>query len=99
MNNDELVLRQQRLMVRSGELRLTLKDQTQIFKKPLAVADQARSGFQWLSHNPQWLLSALLLLVILRPRRTIIWSGRLWWTWKTYKQAKKWMANLPFRPN
>lgn len=94
MNNDELLLRQQRLLVRSAQLRLALADQAQVFKKPLAMADRARSGLQWLYRNPQWPLAALLVLVVLRPGRAILWSGRLWWAWNTFKRARKWMATL-----
>lgn len=95
MNNDDLALRQQRLLMRSAQLRLTLANQTQVFKTPLAVADQARKVLQWLYRNPQWPLGALLVLVVVRPRRTIIWGGRLWWAWKTFKRARNWMAKPP----
>lgn len=95
MNNDELVLRQQRLLARSAELRLTLTSQGQVFKTPLALVDQAQAGLQWLYRNPQWPLGALVALVVLRPRRAIIWGGRLWWAWKTFKRAQKWVATLP----
>ena len=95
MNNDELVARQQRLLVRSAQLRLTLADQAQVFKAPLAVADQAQAGLQWLYRNPLWPLGALLLLVIVRPRRTILLGGRLWWAWATFKRVRNWLATHP----
>lgn len=97
MNNDELLMRQQHLLLRSGELRLSLSDQTQVFKRPLAVVDQARNGVVWLYRNPQWPLGALLLLTILRPRRTLVWGRRLWWTWRMFKKAENYIANLPLR--
>lgn len=95
MNNDELILRQQRLLVRSAQLRLTLAEQTRVFKKPLAVADQAQAGLQWLYRNPQWPLGTLLILIVLRPRRVILWGGRLWWAWKVFNRAQQWIATLP----
>lgn len=97
MNNDELVVRQQRLLMRSTQLRLALADQAQVFKRPLAVADQARSSLQWLNRNPQWPLAALLVLVVLRPGRALLWGGRLWWAWTTFKRARKWMTKLPLQ--
>lgn len=93
MNNDDLVLRQQLLLVRSAELRFTLANQAQVFKRPLAVADQAQGGLQWLYRNPLWPLGALLVLVVLRPRRAILLGGRLLWAWKTFKRARIWMAS------
>lgn len=92
MNNDDLVLRQQLLLVRSAQLRLRLADQAQVLQRPLALADQAQSGLQWLYRNPQWPLGALVLVVLVRPRRAIVWGGRLWWAWKTFKQTQKWLA-------
>lgn len=95
MNNDELVLRQQRLLARSAELRLTLTSQGQVFKTPLALVDQAQAVLQWLYRNPQWPLGALVALVVLRPRRAILWGGRLWWSWKMLRRAQKWIAAVP----
>lgn len=95
MNNDDLALRQQRLLTRSAQLRLSLETQAQVFKTPLALADQARNALQWLSRNPQWPLGALLVLVVLRPRRIIIWGGRLWWAWGAFKRARNFVAKLP----
>lgn len=97
MNNDDLVLRQQRLLVRSAQLRLLLADQAQVLQRPLALADQAQSGLQWLYRNPQWPLGALALVVLVRPRRAIVWGGRLWWAWKTFKQTQKWLAKQPLQ--
>lgn len=97
MNNDELVVRQQRLLVRSAKLRLNLADQAQLFKRPLVVADQAQAALQWLYRNPKWPLGALLALVVLRPRRTIIWGGRLWWAWKIFNRARNWIAKRPLQ--
>ena len=93
MNNDDLALRQKLLLVRSAELRFTLSHQAQVFKRPLAVADQAQAGLQWLYRNPLWPLGALLVLGVLRPRRAILLGGRLWWAWKAFKRARTWMAS------
>ena len=97
MSHDELALRQQRLLVRSAQLRLALAEQTQVFKKPLAVADQARTVLQWLYRNPQWPVGALLVLLVLRPRRAIVWGGRLWWAWGRFKRARAWLATRPLQ--
>ena len=91
MNNDDLILRQQRLLAQSAQLRLALNEQTQALKKPLAWVDQVRSGMTWLSHNPQWPLGAVFVLVLLRPRRAIRWGGRLWWGWQTFRRVRNWV--------
>lgn len=95
MNNDDLTVRQQQLLARSAQLRMVLADQAQVLQRPLAMADQARGGLQWLYRNPQWPLGVLALLVLVRPRRAMTWGGRLWWAWKAYKQTQHWLAKQP----
>lgn len=97
MNNDELLLRQQRLLARSSQLRLTLADQAQVFKSPLALVDQLRNGLQWVYRNPHWPLGAMLVLAVMRPRRALMWGGRMWWGWKMFQRARKWSATRPSR--
>ena len=97
MKPDELVLRQQRLLLRSAQLRLTLADQLQAIKRPLAVADRAQTALQWLYCNPLWPLGALMLVLVLRPQRAVLWGGRLWLAWKTFERARNWMATLPLQ--
>lgn len=97
MNNTELVLHRQRLLMRSSELRLTLKEQAGVFKRPLAMADRARHGLQWIARNPKWPLGALIVVIVLRPRRVIVWGNRLWWGWQMFKRAQNLIATLPQR--
>ena len=97
MSNDDLVLRQQRLLMRSVELRSNLTDQAQVFKRPLAVADQARAALQWLYRNPQWPLGALVVVAVLKPRRAIIWSGLFLLAWRSFKRVQNWISKLPMQ--
>lgn len=89
MNNSDLLIRQQRLLARSSQLRLTLAEQAQVLVAPLALVDQVRHGVQWLYRNPHWPLGALLALAVLRPRRALTWGGRVWWTWRMYQRFVK----------
>jgi hypothetical protein len=95
MKQNELILRQQYLQLRSSELRIKLAAQTQVFKRPLLIADQTLSGLQWLYRNPQWPLAGLLVLLILRPQRFLFWGGRLWVAWKSFKRIQNWAAKRP----
>ena len=85
MNNRALQLHQQRLLLRSSALRLDLAAQAQIFKRPLALADRMSETVQWLYRNPQWPLGLVLILLVVRPGRTLVWAGRVWWLWKTLR--------------
>lgn len=98
MTNDELILRRQQLLVRSAELRIAFSSQIQVLQKPLALADSARDGLQWLQRNPQWPLAALVVIFVVRPRAAWRWGGRLWWAWKTYHQARKLLMSVPASP-
>ena len=89
--DDELAARQQRLLIRSAELRVTLAHQAQALQGPLALADQAVSGARWLRSHPRWPLGALLAVAVLRPRRALAWATRLWWGWDLYKKARSWL--------
>lgn len=97
MSNDDLVQRQQRLLMRSVALRNNLTDQAQVFKHPLAVADQARAALQWLYRNPQWPIGALVVVAVLKPRRAIIWSSRFLLAWRGFKRVRNWISKLPMQ--
>ena len=89
---DELALRQQQLLIRSAELRVSLAHQVRALHTPLALADQAWAGVQWLRRHPLLPLATLALLVLKRPRRIVRWSTRLLWSWKLYQRASNWMG-------
>jgi hypothetical protein len=95
MNNDALMLRQQQLLIRSAQLRMSFTEQTQLLKRPLAIADDARAGMQWLMRNPQWPLGVFVFAIVLRPTRALRWGARAWWAWKTVQRAQSWLANRP----
>ncbi|NMM12653.1 MAG: hypothetical protein HHJ17_03785 [Rhodoferax sp.] len=97
MSNDDLVQQQQRLLMRSVALRNNLTDQAQVFKRPLAVADQARAALQWLYRNPQWPIGALVVVAVLKPQRAIIWSSRFLLAWRSFKRVRNWISKLPMQ--
>lgn len=89
MKRVDPALRQQRLLARSAELRLSLADHAQALKKPLAVVDRARAGVQWLYRNPIWPLGAGLLGALILPKHAMLrWGGRAWGAWRTLKRVR-----------
>ena len=94
MSPNELLLRQQRLLIRSTELRLQLRGQLESLRRPAAVADQVRSSLNWLYQHPQWPAGVLALLLILKPRRALAWTGKLWWLWKSARVLRHWRDTL-----
>jgi hypothetical protein len=86
----ELERRQQLLLIRSAELRVTLAHQARALQAPLALADQLRAGAQWLRRHPLWPAAALVLLAWRRPRRILVWVSRLSWGWRLYRRVRHW---------
>lgn len=101
MKPNELQLRQQRLLIRSTELRLQLRSDFQSLQRPAAWADQIKTSLLWLYQHPQWPAAGLALLLVLKPRRALAWSGKLWWLWKSARLLRHWrdalQAYLPQR--
>lgn len=94
MSPNELQLRQQRLLIRSTELRLQMRGQMERLQRPAAVADQFKAGATWLYQHPQWPAGMLALLLILKPRRALAWTGKLWWLWKSARVLRHWRDTL-----
>lgn len=91
MNKTELLIRQQMLVQKSTLLRERLEQQSGVLVKPLWVLDQGKLGLEWLSAHPIWPAAALVLVALLKPRRTLAWGRQFWRTWKTYRTIKVWL--------
>jgi hypothetical protein len=91
MDSLELLLRQQRLLARSAQLRERLARDAQAMRAPLSLADRTWALAQWLRRNPAWPLGAAGLLLALRPRRALSWATRLWWTWQALRRLRHWL--------
>ncbi len=94
MNPNELQLRQQHLLIRSAELRMHLQGDLQRLQRPADWIDQVRTGCHWLYQHPQWPAGALALLLILKPKRVLSWTGKLWWVWKSARLLRRWRDAL-----
>ena len=96
--DQEFVLKRQRLVMRSAQLRVALATQSEALRAPLALADTACAGVQWLRHNPYALIAPALFVAALRPARALRWARRLWWGWRTLRQGGRWLAAMETRP-
>lgn len=94
MTLDELLARQQSLLIRSGELRVSLAYQIQFLKTPLAVADQARQGVQWLQQNPKIPLGILLASAVFKPRRVFRLARKALWAYGLFRRAKSFLPPI-----
>jgi hypothetical protein len=90
----ELLAKRERLLVRSAELRISIAQDAQSLRKPLALVDQGRDGVNWLRAHPQVLIGAAFVLAILRPRRAVALAKRAWWGFGVYRRAMPWLTRL-----
>lgn len=96
--SDAVAWRQQQLLIRSAELRITMAHQAQALQTPLALADQVRAGVQWLRQHPVWPIVTLALLALKRPRRILNWSTRLMWGWQLFQRARDLLGGTAGKP-
>ena len=81
-----LAQRQTELLMRSALLRERLASDVQVLRRPLALADNLRTGWNWLRAHPEAPLVAAAVVVVMRPRRALSWAARLWWGWRTVQR-------------
>lgn len=89
-----LRLRQHELLGRSAALRVRLATEAAVLQGPLTLADRVRDGWHWLRAHPEWPLGAAVVLVVLRPRRTLRLALRLWSLWGLVRQVQGRLAGL-----
>lgn len=92
MDRVELLLRRERLLMRSARLRQDLAQHAQALQAPLALADRAWALAQYLRAHPAWPIGLTGAFLLLRPRGALRWSARLWWLWRTWRQARRWLG-------
>ncbi|MDP3702707.1 MAG: YqjK family protein [Hylemonella sp.] len=95
---DELARRQQRLLLRSAELRDTLAQQTRDLRSVLALADQLRVGVHWLRQHPVLPLATLAWLALRPPRRLLRWIPSALAAWHLLRRAGQWLGRSAGRP-
>jgi len=86
---EQLLLHRQRLSARNRQLREQWSLQVQPIRAPLGLTDRAREAAQWLVRNPEWPIGAALLLLVLRPGRTVRWAGLAWQGWAAYRRLSR----------
>jgi hypothetical protein len=95
MNHPEIVLRQAHLLQRSTLLRQRLLSDAATLRGPLAVADRAYTGLQWLYRHPAWPVGAFALWMALRPKRLYRMARHAWWVYRLASRWRQWSTALP----
>jgi len=88
----ELALRQQLLLARSAALRDAAAQQASVLGPPLDAADRARAVAAWLYAQRVWVGAAVVLVLVIRPRRAWRVARWSWWLWRTARRALGWLT-------
>ena len=95
----EIRARRAHLMARAAVQRERICVQLRAWEAPLALADRGYATARYVRRNPQWIVTAVVLLVVLRPRRALIWARNgliAWRAWRWISQSLRGLA--PRRP-
>jgi len=83
------------LLARAAVERERLSVQLQAWEAPLALADKGFAAARYVRRHPQWIVAAVVLLAILRPRRALSWARNgliAWRAWRWISQSLRGLA-------
>lgn len=79
----QLAERRERLVAQAAAQRMTLAQNIEPWRLPLARADQGLAALRYIKGHPAWIVGGVVLLLgVLRPGRVGKWLGRGWVTWR-----------------
>jgi YqjK-like protein len=86
-----------RLTARAAVERERLLLQLSVWEAPLALADKGYAAARYVRQNPLWLVAAVMLLVVLRPRRALAWVRNGLIAWRALRWISQSLRNLATR--
>ncbi len=94
----ELLRRRERLLMRAEMQRNELAGLVQTWQTPIRVVDGGLEVVRTLRAHPLLWVAPVALLVALRPRRALRWSGKAWTVWRLWRRWQtsalgKWMRD------
>lgn len=86
----QLALDKQRLQMQSTAQRAALAVAGVGVAPLFAAADTVRDGVRWLVRNPIWVVGAVAVLFVARPRRMARWVRRGIVAWQAWRRVQQW---------
>ncbi len=77
-----LAQRRERLIAQSATQRMTLAQNIEPWRTPLALADQGLAALRFVRSHPAWIIGGGVLLATLRPSLVWKWLPRGWAAWQ-----------------
>ncbi len=87
--------RRAQLLARAAVQRERLSVQLQPWETPLALVDKSIAAARYVRRHPQWIVAAVVLLIVLRPRRALSWARNgliAWRAWRWISQSLRGLA-------
>jgi hypothetical protein len=78
------------LLARAAVERERLSVQLQVWEAPLLLVDKSVEAMRTLRRHPQWIVAAVVVLAVLRPRRVLGWARNgliAWRAWRWISQT------------
>ncbi len=88
----QLALKKQRLQLRSAAQRQAFAKNAAGLAPLAALADTGVAGVNWLRGHPQWVLGAVTVLSVLRPRRMLWLAARLWSATRIFRRLSAFLV-------
>ena len=84
----ELALKKQRLQIASEGLRTDFGDYAAGLRPVFTGADSAVEGARWLRRKPEFVVAAIVALVVIRPRSAWRWARRAFAGWQAWQKLR-----------
>ncbi len=84
----KLAEKRERLVAQISAQRVTLAQNFETWRMPLAFVDQGLSALRKLGRHPEWIAGVVVLLVVIKPKHVLKWFGRGWGTWQIINKLR-----------
>lgn len=87
----ELAVARQRLLERSTDARERVALQSAALTPVLSLGDRVNDAVFWVRAHPELVVSAVVVVAVVRPRTTWRWTLRAWGAWRF---VRRWRSRL-----
>ena len=90
----EIRTRRAQLMARAAVERERISVQLSAWEAPLALVDKSISAVRYARQHPEWIVAALVLFAVLRPKRALTWARNGLIAWRSLRWILRSLRNF-----
>ena len=94
----QLALKQQQLQLRCATQRLQLQQQIRPILPLFVLGDRLRAGMDFIRQRPYFFAATAVLLLAIRPRKTLRWLRRGLFAWQFFSRLRNPLGGLSAKP-